>query len=44
MTIFKVQQDIMNDEYYLEILGIRVSNAIANFLVKLGVIQENENI
>jgi len=44
MTIFKTQHDLMNDEYYLEILGIRVSNAIANFLVRLGVIQENENI
>jgi hypothetical protein len=44
MTIFKTQYDLMNDEYYLEILGIRVSNAIANLLVKLGVIQENEEI
>jgi hypothetical protein len=34
----------MNDEYYLEMLGIKVSNVIANFLVKLGIIQENENI
>jgi hypothetical protein len=44
MTIFKTKYDVMNDEYYLEILGIRVSNAIANFLVRLGVIQENEEV
>ena len=44
MTIFKTKHDLMNDEYYLEILGIKVSNVIANFLLKLGVIEENENI
>jgi hypothetical protein len=44
MTIFKTKYDLMNDEYYLEMLGIKVSNVIANFLVKLGIIQENENI
>ena len=44
MTIFKTQHDLMNDEYYLEILGIKVSNAIANFLVRLGIIEENEEV
>ena len=34
----------MNDEYYLTILGLRVSNKIANFLVKLGVVKENEEV
>jgi hypothetical protein len=44
MTIFKTKYDLMNAEYYLEILGIRVSNAIANFLVRLGIIQEDDSI
>jgi hypothetical protein len=42
--MLKINYDLMNDEYYLEILGFRVSNAIANFLVKLGVIQENDEV
>jgi hypothetical protein len=42
--MFKTKYDVMNDEYYLEILGVRVSNAIANVLVRLGVIQENEEV
>jgi hypothetical protein len=42
--MFKTKYDVMNDEYYLEILGIRVSNAIANVLVRLGVIEENEEV
>jgi hypothetical protein len=42
--MFKTKYDLLNGEYYLEILGIRVSNAIANFLVKLGVVQENEDV
>ena len=33
-----------NGEYYLEILGVRVSNAIANFLLRLGVVQDNEEV
>jgi hypothetical protein len=42
--MFKTKYDLLNGEYYLEILGIRVSNAIANFLVRLGVVQENEEV
>jgi hypothetical protein len=42
--MFKTKYDLMNGEYYLEILGIRVSNAIANFLVRLGVIEEDDSI
>jgi hypothetical protein len=34
----------MNNEYYLTILGLRVSNQIANFLVKLGVVEENKEV
>lgn len=44
MTIFEINYDLMNDEYYLTILGLRVSNQIANFLVRLGVIEENEEV
>jgi hypothetical protein len=44
MTIFKTKYDLMNAEYYLEILGIRVSNAIAVFLVNLGIINGEEEI
>jgi hypothetical protein len=44
MTMFKIQYDLMNDEYYLEILGIRVSNAIAVFLVNLGIINGEEEV
>lgn len=44
MAIFKINYDLMNDEYYLTILGLRVSNQIANFLVKIGVIKENEEV
>ena len=42
--MLKINYDLMNDEYYLTILGLRVSNKIANFLVKLGVIEENEDV
>jgi hypothetical protein len=42
--MFKTKYDLLNGEYYLEILGIRVSSAIANLLVRLGVIQENEEV
>jgi hypothetical protein len=42
--MFKTKYDLMNGEYYLEILGLRVSNTIANFLVRLEVIQENEEV
>ena len=42
--MLKINYDLMNNEYYLTILGLRVSNGIANFLVKLGVIGENEEV
>jgi hypothetical protein len=42
--MFKTKYDLLNGEYYLEILGIRVPNAIANFLVRLGIIEENEEV
>ena len=42
--MLKINHDLMNDEYYLTILGLRVSNQIANFLVRLGVVRENEDI
>ena len=44
MTIFKINYDLMNDEYYLTILGVRVFNKIANFLVKIGAVKENDEI
>lgn len=44
MTILKINHDLMNDEYYLTILGLKVSNKIANFLVKIGVLEENNEI
>lgn len=44
MTIFKINYDLMNDEYYLTVLGLRVSNTIANFLVKIGAVKENDEI
>lgn len=40
----KIQYDLMNDEYYLEILGFRVSNTVANFLVRIGVIKEDDTV
>jgi hypothetical protein len=42
--MLKINYDLMNDEYYLTILGLRVSNQIANFLVKLGVVKENGEV
>ena len=42
--MLKINYDLMNNEYYLTILGLRVSNKIANFLVKLGVVEENEEV
>jgi len=42
--MFKTQYDLLNGEYYLEILGVRVSNEIANFLVRLGIIEEDDSI
>ena len=42
--MLKINYDLMNNEYYLTILGLRVSNKIANFLVKLGVVEENKEV
>jgi hypothetical protein len=42
--MLKINYDLMNNEYYLTILGLRVSNQIASFLVKLGAVEENEDI
>jgi hypothetical protein len=42
--MFKTKYDLLNGEYYLEILGIRVSNTIAVFLVNLGIINGDEEV
>ena len=38
--MFKEEDDLMNDEYYLEFLGFRLPEEVAVFLFNLGIVED----